>query len=787
MLSRTHFNLFVLSFFLFTFQFMASFAESPQYENKIIEKITVVLSTPSQNEFDLNSIKFKLKTKEGDHFSQSEFDGDLKTLIKDFDRVIPEVSIVDQKIYITLKIWQKPTIHTIYWTGNEKMKTKSLVKELGIESGAIFDRQIFNKAFHKLKAFYVKEGFFEAELEYHATPNPACNQVDIEISIIEGRAGRVKKILFSGLNACERDDIADMMITKKYNFFTSWVTSEGTYNEEAVQQDQFVILNYLQNKGYADAKVNIDVCEAKECNRIIICINVEKGKLYTIGEITFEGNTLFCDADIWKKIEITNGCPYSPDALRATIQRITMLYGKYGYIDAFVDYEPKLVCDELVYSIHFTIHEGQQFRVGLIKVLGNCATQTNVILHETLLIPGQVFNAEKLEATETRLKNVGFFKNVNVYAVKSDGICGLGSDYRDVHVEVEETSTGHFGASFGFSTAESIFGSLYVTENNFNYKGLDRVWSEGYQALRGGGEYAHFTATFGKKSRSYVASWTKPYFMDTEWSVGFDLENSSTRYISKDYDIVANGFTLHGTNQLNPFLRLGLHYRLRNTKVHVSDSKKVSPKEKKQLHSDGLISAVGVSLVYDSTDHPLRPTKGFKSRLDSELAGVGGNYQFFSISYLNSYYIPIDKDSVLKLRADARFIDPILSTSITDLPIDERLFLGGDNAIRGYKPYKVGPRFSGSNDPKGGISLQFLSAEYTRRLFKKLDAFVFCDSGSLSNNNWGFAELRTSVGFGVKFQLFESGPPLQLGLGFPINPRYKSDVKQFFFTVGGKF
>jgi len=766
---------------------MPAFGQSPQYENKIIEKIDVVLNTPSTTEFDQMTVMCRLKTKEGDHFSQTEFDSDLKTLIQDFDRVIPEVTVVDQKIYITLKIWLKPTIHRIYWTGNEKMKTKSLEKELGISARSVFDRQVFNKAFHKLKAHYVKEGFFEAQLEYKVVSEPLCNEVDIEISIMEGRAGRVKKIIFCGFSECEKDDIADLMVSKKYNFFTSWITHEGTYNEDAIQQDQFVILNYLQNKGYADAKVTIDVCEADEANRIYLYINAEKGMPYTIGNITFEGNTLFCDADIWSKIAVTSGTCYSPEAIRATVEKITLLYGKFGYIDAFVDYEPSLVCDEYVYSLHFTIHEGKQYRVGMIKVLGNCSTQTNVILHETLLIPGQIFNSEKLEATESRLKNVGYFKNVNVYAVKSDGICSLGDNYRDVHIEVEETSTGHFGASFGFSTTESIFGGFNVTENNFNYKGLDRVWSEGYQALRGGGEYAHFTATVGKKSRSYIVSWTKPYFMDSQWSVGFDIENSSTRYMSKDYDINANGFTLHATNQLNPFMRLGYHYRLRNTDVHVSNNHKISREERRQLHSDGIISALGLSLVYDSTDHPLRPTKGLKSRLESELAGFGGSYQFFSIAYLNSYYIQTDKDGVLKFRADAKFIDPILSTNVDNIPIDERLFLGGDNTIRGYRPYKVGPQFRKSHDPKGGISLQFLSAEYSRRLFKKFDAFVFCDSGQLSYHNWGFTRFRTAVGFGIRFQVFESGPPLQLGMGFPINEKEKRNVKKFFLTVGGKF
>ncbi len=95
-----------------------------------------------------------------------------------------------------------------------------------------------------------------------------------------------------------------------------------------------------------------------------------------------------------------------------------------------------------------------------------------MILHECLLIPGEVFNVDKLKKSEERLTNVGYFKCVNVYIAQSNDQLGLECNYRDVHIEVEEQGTGHFGAFFGYSTAEDLFGGISITEKNFNYKGL---------------------------------------------------------------------------------------------------------------------------------------------------------------------------------------------------------------------------------------------------------------------------------------------------------------------------
>lgn len=777
-------------------------AQTLQYENQKIENIEVVMQGPCEN-FDPNIVLTRIRTRQGGFFSQSDFDNDLKTLIQDYDRIEPVFESAEGKMYITLKIWPKPIIRSITWCGNEKVKTKRLQQELKIPCFSVFDRKSFNQAFHTLKAYYVKKGFFEAELTYDVKLDPVSNEVDIIINITEGRNGRIKDIKFVNFTSREEEDICEQMVTKKYNIFLSWLNNEGTYNEEAMQHDEFNIINYLHNEGYADATVDVQVCEAQQ-DRIVIIITAYKGSVYHVGNIEIEGNTLFCEEDIRRQLTFCEGGVYSPEKIRESIENITNLYGRRGYIDATVDHEPCLSeCEDCIYNMKFTIEEGEQFRVGLIKVFGNCQTQTKIILHETLVIPGEVFNIEKLKRTEERLTNVGYFSHVNVYAVKSEGPCSLEENYRDVHIEVEETSTGHFGAFFGYSTNESIFGGLNVTEKNFNYKGLGCFWQEGYKALRGGGEYAHATATLGTKSRSYVFSWTKPFFNDTKWTVGFDLENSVNRYIAKDYDIKTYGGTLNAIYQINQFMKLGWHYRLKHTDIETSGGlvyeeiydyvvkHESGASLVEESRNDGMVSATGVTWTYDSTDHPTKPKKGLKSRLEVEIAGLGGNYRFFGTAYTNSAYYSLDRKSVLKLRADFRFIFPFGGTTPKEMPLDERLFLGGDNIIRGYRPYKLGPRFI-EGDPRGGMSMQIYSAQITRRLMKNFDAFIFADAGHLSFSKYDFGiksggRISTSVGIGVCFKILESMPPLTMGYGFPLNPKNRGEVKNFFITVGGSF
>ncbi|MBM3199223.1 MAG: outer membrane protein assembly factor BamA, partial [Chlamydiae bacterium] len=433
-----------------------AFPSVEAYDKMSVANIEVLTEhLPPNSAFDSKALLNRLKTKKGDPFSQSAFDEDLKTLSESYDRVEPVLTVQNQSLHITLKVWIRPSIRTIQWEGNHHIKTKTLQKELGIKSGTTFNRQTFNKAFNKVKEYYIKKGYFESQFQYKVAQDPKTNEVDILIHIDEGRSGKIEDIAFNGFTASERSELLDMIYTKKYRLLISWVTGAGIYNEEALEQDQLTIVNYLQNKGYADAKVKIQVRESKKAGKIIIDISADRGIVYHFGKITFHGNKIFSNEDVERQFLCHPGDVYSPEKLRQTAQNIKDLCGRKGYIETDVQYETRLVSNKPIYNVEFTITEGDQYKIGMVHVVGNSSTQSSVILRESLLVPGEMFDSAKLKVTQKRLEGIGYFKSVNVYAVRTQDDVLLGENYRDVYIEVEETTTGNISLFFGFSSADS--------------------------------------------------------------------------------------------------------------------------------------------------------------------------------------------------------------------------------------------------------------------------------------------------------------------------------------------
>lgn len=774
------------------------------YDDRKVSHIEIIVDTDSDSYYDPAPILSRLKTQEGDDFSQLTFDSDLKTLSNEYDRVEPCLRLQNGEVYITIRIVPKPIIHQIQWNGNFQYKTSTLQKELDISPNTIFNRQEFNKAFNKVKEFYFKKGYFESQLSYCIQPVCGTNQIDIDIDVQEGRPGHIKRIELHGFSKAEQSDIYEQMYLKNYNFLTSWITGTGIYRDEALEQDRMTILNYLHNKGYADARVQIDLIDDPESGKLVIDITAERGPVYRVGEITFEGNTLFSNEEIQRKSSLFAGEPFSPEKVQNTSLAIKDLYGQKGYIDASVQYETVLMEHEPLFDVHFNIEEGQQYKVGLVHIFGNVSTKSNVILRESLLVPGETFDSRKLKGTQQRLEAIGYFKSVNVYAVRTCDDDDLGDTYRDVYIEVEETTTGNVSLFAGFSSTDDLMGGIDLTERNFNIRGIVQACRGNISALRGGGEFFHIRGTIGKNQWNTLLSWMNPYVNDTLWRFGVELTQTYSHNLQEHVVVQTYGGSVITSYPLSTYWTVGMRQRLRHSKDHLSihpiDDSAIAVASaqtmKKRLEQDGLISAFSGNLSYDSTDSAIKPHRGWRSYFELEVAGVGGSYDFFKASYINSIYFPLWRMGTLKLRGDFKYIIPFGRTNKNTVPYSERFLLGGETTVRGYKPFLLGPvvelrNSSGqkkqTDTPYGGLSSGLVSLEYNQEIFKMLDVFAFFDVGSVTFGEFDMDKIRPTTGVGLRFDI-GNRTPIMVGWGIPLNKEDRKDKWQkVFFSMGGQF
>ena len=354
----------------------------------LVESITI--TTKGENSLNKHP-QPRLKTKQGSLFSQTDFDEDLRNLSKDYDKVEPKVDFSNGKTTISLVLVAKPCIRNIHIIGNVAVPQHKITKTLQLYENDLFSREKFLKNLDELRLYYLKRGYFDSQIAYELDHNENYGYVDITINIHEGPCGRIKKLEFRGINRSEKSDIKEIIHTKQYSRTTSWFTGSGLYHPDIVEQDTFAITNYLHNLGYADATVTPQR-EVDSSGNIVLCMNVNKGPLYTLGHVHIEGLDLLPQRLVEKQLSAGPNDIYCPNNIWDGAQKIKDVYAKYGYINTNIDVVFSPHTQRPVYDVTYQISEGSPYKVGLIKITGNTHTKHDVILHESSLFPGDSFN-----------------------------------------------------------------------------------------------------------------------------------------------------------------------------------------------------------------------------------------------------------------------------------------------------------------------------------------------------------------------------------------------------------
>lgn len=109
----------------------------------------------------------------------------------------------------------------------------------------------------------------------------------------------------------------------------------------------------------------------------------------------------------------------------------------------------------------------------------------------------------------------------------------------------------------------------------------------------------------------------------------------------------------------------------------------------------------------------------------------------------------------------------------SDLPIQERYFLGGEHSVRSFYESQLGPS-DGNGHPTGGLFAMEASLELRQRLVGDLECAVFADAGVVNTESFSVSgPYGYALGAGLRY-LLPFGP-VRLDFGFNPGARFAAD------------
>jgi outer membrane protein insertion porin family len=706
------------------------------------------------------TIRAKITSKVGTPLSQESVQNDIKAIynLGYFDDVRVEVEPFEGGMKLVYTLREKPTIISVDFQGNKKAKTKTLKEKVTLTPGAIANPILIKDNIESLNSYYQSEGY------WHVNILPVIREVSEEavavtFQIDEGPVVKVKGITIEGNKEVSTRDIKKVMETKKWWIF-SFITGSGVYKKEGMRFDIERIKELYHSRGFLQVKVSEPVVTlSPDRKKLYLKISVSEGDQFNVGDVSFRGNTVFSTTELYGQIKTLAGVIFNRTELRNDIDRILSLYTQRGYATSDINPLVHINEKERLADITFSITEGEIFRIGRIKIMGNERTRDKVIRREIRLDEGDIYNSKLLKRSYQRITNLNYFD-----AVEFNPRPNVRERLVDLDVRIKEKLTGMITVGGGYSSVDKFIVSGEITQTNLFGKGL----------------YLKLRADISALRADYSLKVTDPWFMDRPISATFSIFNESFEF--PDYDKRATGGSVGFGKELSEYVRGNITYTIEDVDIfNVAEDASTIIKEQE---GGRLTSSISPSIWRDTRDNYMDPTSGSRNGISTTFAGLGGDNYFVKALFDSLWYFPLKWNTTFSLRGRVGYASGIADK---ELPLYERFYVGGINTVRGLGFGEGGPRDDDTGEVIGGTRELIFNAEYIFPLEKniRLKGLVFFDLGKASDTYDDLFSLRPTAGFGVRWM--SPFGPIRLEWGYNISPKEDESSSKIEFAMGGVF
>jgi len=788
---------------------MATSSANQKEEQPIIGNINIKFE--GVQSIAKEAVMAHLKVKKGNPFDQKSLDASIRSLYETglYEYIEAQRSInTNGQLDISFLIVPKYRIAQLIFRGNHEFTASRLQEEIESYASSTLDEVRIKRDADKLIEFYRKKGFSLATVKFSVERNSERGEGAVIFDINEGNDIKIINIYFEGSEELEGDgsvffakaadyvskqkrkdmaltvsstDLLREMKTDTWIWLISHITDNGRFKQSEFEEDLEKIRTYYKNKGYLDvfldeSKIRFDFPDPDEPGDMDIIIQVQEGKQYRTGDITIAGNTLFPTEDLILLMDLEKGDVFSPAKVDSSAENLRDYYGQFGYLDTFARMKkiPNTQTGDI--DLNVEIVESERYYLESINIQGNTITKSEVIIRELALAPGEIFDLVRMKDSENRLRNTRYFEDDVKLTPEPTNV----PNRRNLKIQVKEGRTASLTFGAGFSTVESLVGTVELTVSNFDWQNYSNLF-------RGAGQKFRIRASMGLYTNQVILSFEEPWVFNRQVAFGFDLFRTDSGYYSDYYSELRTGATFYLRKRIYELIEARLAYTIEN--VNIYDVGSLAPPPIMNEIGNRSISEINLSFLRDTRDNYMMPTSGTRFEFLQTFAGgpLFGQTNLYRIEARAGYWVPTFDFGAQVFSVVAK-TGTVMGYGGRDVPFFEKYFLGGAYNMRGFKYRKVGPIDAPTGEPIGGNTFGFLSLEYSIELFNPVRFAVFYDIGFVNSGSWDWKVSNYNDNIGVGLRIVIMGAPMRIDLGMPITTGdYNDDGMQFNFSFGTIF
>ncbi len=702
------------------------------------------------------------RVKEGQDLKSSAVSRDVKILLGtgQFSSVEATVDEMADGVALTYTVEAKPRLASIPEIfGVSEFRASKVCKWLALAEGDLVDDQAVGVAVRNVLKEYRKDSFGDATAVWEFAPvDSEAGFVNLTITFTEGPVSYIGDITVQGNASISTGELRKALTRPSRLNPIRWFVRKR-YEHYELGDIETDVRDFYRNRGFLDVAVSVALGKAEASKYEIATVVVDEGAQYQLDLIELKGVTVFPEPELERLISLKPGQTASLSAINATARRLQAYYGDRGYLRAAC--RPALTphLEKAVVDVVFTIREGELVNVRNIIIRGNTRTRDKVIRRELQVYPGDVYNQSRVQRSERRINNLGFFETARAIPQETEN-----ADERDLVFDVTEKRTGQFMVGIGFSSVDNLIGFAELSQGNFDLLN--------WPSFTGGGQKLRLRAQAGSTRRDYELSLTEPWFLNRRLSLGFDVYRRERDY--SDYDIKRTGASVTVGKALPGANRITFRYNIEKSVItDVSDTNTyyeldtydfdtdTGTSYQFESEEDRVKSSLSATLTHDTRNNPFVPSRGNKLSLSYSVSGgpLGFDTDLYEVGLRTTSYLPLWFGHVINFRTRFDFIETFGNTD--EVPLTDRLFLGGGRTLRGFDYRDVGPKVIREygtdyrSRSLGGQSLFMANLEYTIPIVSSIRFAAFYDMGNVWTDSYDidFKDLASSTGIGIRLDM----------------------------------
>lgn len=711
--------------------------------------------------------------------------------------------IEDDKIYLDIRVQERPRLTRIDINGLKKGETEEIRKRLNTNTGKIVNANLIKTTESTVQKFLRDKSFLYPEIAIHTVKDSAqANNEIVVVDVEKNKKIKVHRVYFDG-----NEEFSDRQLSKFLKGVKPrrWfrIFGPGKFKEDKYKEAKTTLIAKMQDKGYRDAEILEDSISRYDNNELDIHLSIHEGPRYYLGNIEWSGNSKFTDSVLNIILGMEKGDVYSEEKLNTKLNgptrasdELSAVYQNDGYLTFRVQPIIKRIYNDTV-DVEIVLSEGKQFTINNVIIKGNDVTNDRVLLRSIYTKPGQKFSREMLMRSVREISQLGMFDEQKIEPNPINLNYEEGTT--DLLYSVAEKPSDQVELSGGYGAGQ-VIGTLGLTFNNFSTSNFFK--KDAWKPLpRGDGQKLSIRGqTSGKRYQSYSFSFSEPWLGGKKpIYFGLSAYTSSSSYGGYDYltgrqmvaDRDLNRIWMTGvTATLGKRLEWPDNYFQVNTSLSFQRYK-LQNYQSYFLFDNGTAYNMNITqeISRNSIDAPIYPTSGSHIKFSVQLTPPYSSWndinyktdpdevkfkwtEYHKWKFDSQWYTKLAGKFVLKAQAQFGFLGTY--TNRTPTSTFERFKLGGDGmqgfdflqgseiiAMRGYYNGSIIPESTPRGEERIAInSGSPIYAKYQVELRHPVmlndQATLFVMAFAEAGNSWNkFDEvnpfkMRRSAGFGAR-------------------------------------